>query len=298
VELIPGGVGADGAVVDPLKVLQDGRADAAIAWLSGALVARRAGFDVVNIAQIFRRPATLLLCRHDASIRSAEHLRGKTVGVWNVGDEYDVAYWLRAHGLADAKVTLVQQRPNGLDLIENKVSCATASTYDEYWSIVTGGLAAASLTIFRLEERGEAFLEDGLYVPASALADPVKRDRLTRFLRASAAGWRYAADNPEDALAITLARTSNLDPTHQRRMLEAVLQLAEPARRFGLLDVGQFERSVEIVGLGVNDRNGIGTAANGAWTHRIWYAAGLDTADRGPLSWAVRYYLASSTDTT
>src|SRR5689334_939804 len=44
VELIPGGVGSDGASIDQLKVLREGRADVAVAWLSSALMARRSGF--------------------------------------------------------------------------------------------------------------------------------------------------------------------------------------------------------------------------------------------------------------
>src|ERR1041384_2151554 len=90
VELVPGGPG-----VEPLEALAQSRVDVAIGWLSGALDAREKGRDVVNIAQLFKRPATILVCRRDAGIRRPADVRGKRIGVWNLGDQYEVAFWLR-----------------------------------------------------------------------------------------------------------------------------------------------------------------------------------------------------------
>src|SRR6266852_6398153 len=51
VELIEGGPG-----ISPIEVLAKGEADVAVAWLPSAIDARVRGRDVVNVAQIFRRP--------------------------------------------------------------------------------------------------------------------------------------------------------------------------------------------------------------------------------------------------
>jgi NitT/TauT family transport system substrate-binding protein len=292
VELIPGGIGPDGTAVNTVKALTDGTADVAIAWLGEALLERRAGSDVTNIAQIFRKPATTLLCRRDAGIRSLRDLRGQQVGVWNIGDQYNVAYWLRLNNLTTKDVTLVEQRPDGLDLLESKLGCVTAMTYNEYWTILNAGVLPSSLVI----TRSEGFLEDGIYARASAIADPVKADRMARFLRASAHGWRYAAQNFDEALTLTLAKAPGTSPQHQRRMLETVLGLANTSHSFGLLDLAAYERSVDIVGHGVADHPGIERAAARGWTHDIWYKAGLSTERSDVVRASVRHRLAMFVD--
>jgi uncharacterized membrane protein YeiH/ABC-type nitrate/sulfonate/bicarbonate transport system substrate-binding protein len=294
VELIPVGARADGTSIEPLQTLADGSADVAIGWLAAALLARRAGNDAVNIAQIMRKPATTLLCRRDMGIRSLGDVRGREIGVWNVGDQYNVAYWLRRHGLTIKDVTLVEQRPDGRDLLDGKLGCATAMTYNEYWTILNVGMLPSNLVI----TRSEGFLEDGIYASSASIGDPVKVDRMARFLRASAAGWRYAAENIDEALAITLAWAPGSEPRHQRRMLETVLGLTDTSSAFGLLDLSAYERSVSIVGHGVGDNAGIERAAVRGWTHDIWYRAGLGADDRGVLRAAVRHRLASFVDST
>ena len=293
VEFAPGGPD-----VEPLAVLEQGRADVAIGWLSGAMEAREKGADVVNIAQLFKRPATTLVCRRDAGIRRPADVKGKRIGVWNLGDQYDVAFWLRHNRLTVADVNLVPQIADAADLIERRVDCATAMTYNEYGTILASGLSPTDLFVVRFADENFGFLEDGLYSRGATLFDPVKLDHLARFLRASAAGWRHADQNRDEAVSITLNFAPLAEPARQRRMLDAVLQLAEPQRRFGFLEVRDYERSVEIVGLGRNDRKRVEAAAHGGWTHRVRDAAGLDGDVKNPLTEAVRHYLSKAVDST
>ena len=48
----------------------------------------------------------------------------------------------------------------GVDLIERKVACATAMTYNEYWKILRAGVAPSDLVI----SRNPGFLEDGVWI--------------------------------------------------------------------------------------------------------------------------------------
>jgi NitT/TauT family transport system substrate-binding protein len=292
VAFIQGGPPVPGApAIDTLSMLSLGAADVSVAWLASALSFRGGGGDVVNIAQAFKRPAMLLVCRRVAGINRPTDLRGRTIGVWNVGDQHDVQYWLRLRNLGPEAVKLIVQQPDGLDLIEGRVDCATAMAYNEYWTLLHNGLSPADLFVVRFADEGSAFLEDGLYATSAAIADPSRRDRLARFLRASAAGWRYAQENPEEALAVTLTWAPLADRAHQRRMLESVLAIADPADHFGLLDLTAFERSVRIVGLGIGQPMAVAAAASGGWTHRVWLDAGLDQDGGRALTPAVRHYL-------
>jgi NitT/TauT family transport system substrate-binding protein len=286
VELIEGGTGQD-----PLQSLASGAADVAVSWLPGAIAARRHGLAVVNVAQIFARPGTMILCRHDAGVRVTEDIRGKTIGVWNVGDQIDLRYWLARRGIALDQVTLVEQRPNGADLIEGKVACAMAMSYNEYWHVLQGGLTPTELYIVRLSEFGAGFLEDGFYVLEASLDDPARRKALADFLAVTAEGWRYARENPSEALTFTLLRDPELDPTHQREMLEAVLRLLGPGGELGLLDLTAFDRSVAVIADGSSEPDAVKNAARASWTHRLWYASGLGQAGFFKPTLATRHYL-------
>jgi NitT/TauT family transport system substrate-binding protein len=163
--------------------------------------------------------------------------------------------------------------------------------YHEYLTLLQRVLTPTDLVIIRLDEDGGAFLEDGLYATQAMLTDPAGRDRLMRFLRASAAGWRYAQHNSEEALAITLTWTPLADRAHQRRMLEQVLALVQPSHKFGLLELATFWRSVDVIGRAMGNPADAAAAAHGSWTHRVWIDAGLDEERGRVLAPAVRHYL-------
>ena len=291
VEWLEGGSG-----IHPLTALETNEADVALNWLPGVIEARKRGVDLVNIGQLFQKSGTMIVCRRDAGVRRPEDVAGKQIGVWNVGDELNLRFWLSQIGIDEQQVEIVQQRPNGADLIEGKVACATAMTYNEYWTIIGAGLTPADLMVERLGDENLGFLEDGFYVLRSSLEDPVKRDALVRFLRASIKGWVEARDNPEETFAITMAVTPHLAPGHQQRMLESVLALIGDSR-VGHLDLAGFDQSIAVIAAREGDSKAVQQAAAGAWTHALWYEAGLAEDTLLTLSDATRYRLIEAVET-
>lgn len=287
VDLQPGG-----PQVDPLQQLIQGKTDVAMGWVSDALQARQRGADIVNVAQLLQRPGTMLVCRADAGVQQAADLRGKRVGTWFLGDQYDLGHWLRGHGLNLADVQLVRQRPAAQDLIGGQVDCATAMSYNEFLTIVDSGALKSNLFTVRFAQENSGFLEDGLYVRAADLRDPARRDRLVHLLRGLAAGWRYAARYPDEAVAITERFMEGSDREHQQDMLSEILQLMDLRRGFGLLDPGSFARSVTIVGEGSGQPAAIAGAARGAWSLQVWRQAQIDGPQKGPLGPAGRHAFA------
>ena len=284
VELQPGG-----PQVDPLQRLAEGKTDVAMGWVSDALEERLRGADIVNVAQLLQRPGTMLVCRGDSGVQQAADLRGKRVGTWFLGDQYDLGFWLRSHGLSLADVQLVRQRPAARDLISGQVECATAMSYNEFLTILESGALKSNLFTVRFAQENSGFLEDGLYVRAADLRDPAKRDRLMHLLRALAAGWRYAARYPDEAVAITQRFMASSDKEHQLDMLNEILQLMDLRRGFGLLDPGSFERSVTIVGEGSGKPAAIARASPGAWSLQVWRQARIAGPQKGPLGPAGRH---------
>lgn len=286
VELTEGGPG-----INPLHSLVAGTADIALTWLPAAIEGRASGWQVVNIAQIFRHGGTAIICRRDAGMNHPSDVADKYIGSWHIGDEMNVRFWLRAIGVPLDRVNIIAQPENGRALIEGYAACVTAMMYNEYWSILQSGLSPANLMVMRLSEQGIGFLEDGFYTSQEALADPHKRDSLARFLRATVAGWAYAAENVDEAHAIVMGIAPKLDPAHQRRMLQSVLNLIGDTKRIGLLDLESFNRSVETIAAAGNDPASVRAAANGAWTHGLWYEAGLGVDSWQILTTATRHHL-------
>ncbi|MCP9890001.1 TRIC cation channel family protein [Cyanobium sp. Aljojuca 7D2] len=279
---------AGGPSVNGLQRLIDGQADVAMGWTSDALNLRRQGADLVNVAQLLQRPGSMLVCRADSGVRQPTDLRGKRIGTWFIGDQFEVGHWLQAHGLNLNAVQLIRQRPSAQDFLDGRVDCATAMSYNEFQTILRAGLLKSELFSVRLARKNSGFLEDGLYVRAADLNDPAKCDRLVRLLRSLAQGWRYAARYPDEAVAITERYMERSDGQHQEDMLQEILQLMDLNKGFGLLDPAKFARSVEIVGQGSGEPAAIARAAEGAWSLKIWRAAQLDGPQRGPLGPAGR----------
>ncbi|WP_072393223.1 ABC transporter substrate-binding protein [Hyphomicrobium sp. CS1BSMeth3] len=285
-EIIEGGPG-----IAPIERLRTGDADVALAWLPAALAARLRGHDVVNIAQIFRHPGIAIVCRRGPGLQSPADVSDKTIGVWNTGDELQVRYWLRTLGISSDSVRIVQQRSDALDLIERRVDCATAMMYNEYWSILQSGLSPGELFHVRFADSQQGFLDDGIYVNAETLQDKRRHQALVRFLRATLAGWQYARENPEEALAITMASAPGVDAAHQRRMLQSVLQLIGNDRNAGLLELSSYWSGVGVMASEGAKGQDMQRAAHAGWTHSIWRATKPAGGDPFALSQSTRHYL-------
>jgi NitT/TauT family transport system substrate-binding protein len=287
VELLPSGPG-----LDPLQRLDHGEVDVAIGWLSHAIETRRKGHDLVNIAQIFQKSGMALVCRKSSGVYSFADLPGRSIGIWGLGDDVNLHWWLSRSGISPASVQLVPQGVDGRDLIDGRLPCVTVMVYNEYWRVLEAGIRTADLYTVRFGDEGLGVLEDGLYVSAARLAGAAFRNRLARFLRATARGWQNARDYPDEALAATLAKAPELQAGHQRRMLETVLQLLQSSRPFGLLDLRTYEQNIAILAQEGTVAATIRQVARRAWTHHIWYAASLSHHET--LTVATRHYLSTA----
>ena len=97
VEIVEGGVD-----IPPQKTLASGAVDFAISWVPKALAEREAGAKVTNIAQVFQRSGTLQVSFKDKNITSAADFKGKKIGNWGFGNEYEIFAALSKDGLDPA----------------------------------------------------------------------------------------------------------------------------------------------------------------------------------------------------
>lgn len=264
-----------GPDVAPVQVLMGGGADVMIDWMPSALAAREQGAPVVNIAQPFKSSGMMLTCRKDTGITSPADFAGKTLGVWFFGNEYPFLSWMSTLGLSTDGgdgVTVLKQGFNVDPILQGQADCVSTMTYNEYWQIIDAGLTADDLVTFKYEDQGVATLEDGLYVIEERLDDPAFVDQMTRFVRASMKGWKWAEENAEEAAMIVLDNDETGAQTegHQIRMMGEIAKLTAGSN--GALDAADYQRTVDTLMSGGSDPV-ITSAPEGAWTHAITDAA-------------------------
>jgi NitT/TauT family transport system substrate-binding protein len=272
VTILPGGPD-----IAPPQVIAGGGADVIVEWMPAALAAREGGLPLVNIAQPFAASGMMLTCWADSGIAAPADLANRTLGVWFFGNEYPFLSWMSQLGLStDGKsetgVEVLKQGFNVDPLLQRQADCISTMTYNEYWQVIDAGVTPEELVTFKYEDQGVATLEDGLYVLEQNLADPAFVDKMTRFVRASMRGWKWAEENPEAAAMIVLDfdETGAQTEQHQVRMMGEVAKLTAGSN--GALDAAAYDRTVATLLAGGSDPV-ISAAPTGAWSSVITDAA-------------------------
>ncbi len=266
-----------GPDIAPTQVIAGGGADVTVEWMPAALAARERGLPLVNIAQPFKSSGMMLTCLKESGITGPEDFPGRTLGVWFFGNEYPFLSWMSTLGIpteggADG-VEVLKQGFNVDPLLQKQADCISTMTYNEYWQVIDAGISADELLTFKYEDQGVATLEDGLYVLEDRLEDPAFVDQMTRFVRASMKGWKYAEENSDEAAEIVLEydETGAQSETHQKRMMGEIAKLTAGSN--GALDPADFQRTVDTLLAGGSDPVISGDPGEAAWTHAITDAA-------------------------
>jgi NitT/TauT family transport system substrate-binding protein len=259
----------------PAQVIAGGGADVIIDTMPSALAAREKGVPLVNISQPFKRSGLEITCRADTGIRTPTDLRGKTVGVWFLGNEYPFLSWMSKLAIktdgAPGGVTMLKQGFDVDPLIRKQADCISTMSYNEYWRVVDAGYRPSQLVVFNYADYGVDTMEDGLYVLENRLADSGFVAAMAKFVKASMNGWDYARRYTDEATKIVLAAdtTGSQTEKHQRRMLDEILKLVGSGD--GKLDQADYERTVSVLLSGVSNPV-ITRKPVGAWTHKVYDA--------------------------
>jgi NitT/TauT family transport system substrate-binding protein len=209
------------------EALREGKADLATLFLTGGLQLRSQGVPVVNVGQIVKRSALMLVAKKVGGIISIEDLDGKRVSVWEDFALQPMAF-LRRNRLY---VTLIPQGYTLNLFLMGGVDAASAMWYNEYHTILNSGLDPDELTTFFLADHGFNFPEDGIYCLERTLRENPALVRC--FVQASLEGWRYAFEHREEALDIVMEHVQSAKlPTnriHQKWMLDRMQEIIFPA---------------------------------------------------------------------
>jgi len=245
-----------------------------VAWLPKVLEAReKGGSDLVNIAQVFQRSGTLSVSWKASNITSPADFKGKKIGVWDFGNEFEVTAGAKKAGLEVGKDFEKVIQPFDMSLLLNKqIDAAEAMRYNEYAQVLeatnpaTGNLYQPSdLNIIDYNQVGTAMLQDGLYSRASWLAaDPCNVEAAVKFLKGTDKGWAYCRDNAAACVDDVLAAGTALGKGHQTWQMNEVNPLIWPSPGgIGVMDKALYDQTVAIATGG-----GVITAAPPAAAYR------------------------------
>jgi len=221
-EILPGG-----SDIIPEQQVYNGVANIGVTWVSSLMKYQSKGWGLVQVGQIFQKSAMLLVSKASTGINTPADLKGKKVGSWFGGNEYEIYALLEANGLKkDTDLKMVQQDYTMNQLLKNEIDAASAMTYNEYGLLLESGLKESDLHVINMNDAGVAMLEDCLFVNSDWIAK--NQDLYVRFLKASIKGWAEASANPEAAGKIVFDVDNSVSLAHQVYMAKEVAKLVVP----------------------------------------------------------------------
>lgn len=205
----------------PLDFIERGDADFATLFLADALVSAEK-YGLVNVAQLSQRSTLMLLGFKDMGILKPADLDGKPVSYWQSAFSAAFDSFFRQQGINP--VAVPQHYSINLFLRRGVAACAVME-YNEYHRIYQAGVDFEELTLFRMNDFGLGFPEDGLYTTTSFMQRHPDTCRALR--EATMAGWEYARTHQEEVVETVLREAYRADVPanrpHLRWMLDHLL---------------------------------------------------------------------------
>ncbi len=251
VKIVPAGTDT----VPQTTVDNGGSADYAIAWVPKALQSREKGANITDVGQVFQKSGTLQISMKSKNITSVSQLKGKTVGDWGFGNEYELFAGMTQAGLNPGKdVKIVQQQFDMNAFLAGDIDAAQAMVYNEYAQVLeaknpaTGKLYQPSdLNAINWNSVGTAMLQDAVWANTTKLKDPKFQDTTVKFLTASYQGWIYCAKNPTDCRDMVVRAGSKLGASHQLWQTNEANKLVWPSPQgIGMIDKAAWDRTTTV----------------------------------------------------
>ena len=255
VTIVEGGVD-----IVPQTQLATGAVDYAISWVPKALASREQGAAITAVAQIFERSGTLQVSWKDSNITTAADLKGKKVGNWGLGNEFELFAGMTKAGIDPSKdVTNVQQQFDMQALLKKEIDAAQAMIYNEYAQVLEAKGADGKLNtpdlfnVIDWNKEGTAMLQDAIWANEAKLKDAAYQDQTTKFIKASVQGWIFCRDNADKCVDIVVAKGSKLGKSHQQWQMNEINKLIWPSTGgIGMINQAQWDQTIQVASTAKN----------------------------------------------
>jgi len=135
--------------------LVNGQADFGVDWVASFLAFRDKGLPIVDVAQVYQSSGLMLVSKKAANITKAEDLKGRSVGVWYGGNEFEFLALMDKLGYdPDKDLNVIKQGFTMDPFLAGQMEAASAMTYNEYQIVLESGLNPDDLNIIRYNDEG------------------------------------------------------------------------------------------------------------------------------------------------
>ena len=222
-----------GPTVALLEGVTSGRNDFGIVNGTEILLTVSTGIDIKAIAVVFRINPSVYFTMADSGIETPEDFTGKKVERGST--DFVLPAMMSNLGI---DMDQIQTMPPDLGMeafYSGEVDIVLGYLTNE---VITARSKGYKLKIFYPDNYGVHVYND-IIITTARLIDG-NPGLVERFLRATLRGWRYAIENPDEAVAITLQYDDTLDKAH----LELVMEAQVPLIHTGIDDIGYMRGEV------------------------------------------------------
>lgn len=213
--------------VVPIELVLAGTRDFGTSLLADLAVAVQAQKGVISLAQIQQKNGLMLVTKKSSGIEKPQDFVGKRVGVWLGG--WEAQFWalMSQAGVDKTQFNLVAQGYSMEPFLNGELDVASAMIYNEYYAVLESGVNAEELNVIDYADYGLGFPGDTLFTSRSMMDN--NSDLCARMVRASLRGWKYAVENPEEAVDIVLKYddTGMQTREHQLSMMNEIAKLVQ-----------------------------------------------------------------------
>lgn len=246
VEILPGGPD-----IVPEQQVAGGSADIGVDWVGSLLTSQEQEMPLIQIAQIFQKSGLVVVSKKSAGMNTPADLKGKKVGNWMGGNEFELLALFDKYGLDPNKdVSFTKQGFTMDQFLGGELDAASAMTYNEYQILLESGLKDSDLNVIDMNDEGVAMLEDNLFANKEWL--DANKETAAKFVRASLKGWKDAIADPEAAVDSVMkqAESGSTTKEHQLKMMQEVAKLIQPEgfdeTKMGYTDEKMFQQTADI----------------------------------------------------
>ncbi len=196
-----------GPAIDPVQVVAGGGTTFGNASSIGILLnARAQGLPIKAWGTALQRHPFAFIFYAGSGIRTPKDFEGKTIGIQPTARPLLEAV-LKKHNIPKERVKIVFVGGDTTPLVTRQVDVITG------WIINAGQMSAAHqggvVNYFRLWDLGIRMYAYTYFATESVVKD--RKEVLARFLAASAKGWLYARDHPDEAVDMVMRQARGLD---------------------------------------------------------------------------------------
>jgi NitT/TauT family transport system substrate-binding protein len=215
VELLPAGPD-----LKPAVTVAQGTDSFGIGHPNQVISARANGAPLVTVLQLGHRSATVYVARKETGIKTIKDMKGHSVGLWFGGDEQEFLAMLRAAGIDQNDVKIINQGFDIIAWLNGDYEVMQATIYNELQQVYRQGIKKEDLVLLDPRDSGVAMVNTGIFTTEQIIKE--RPEAVQAVVSATLRGWKETLANPEEAAKIVVKYNSEMKVDEQVDQIKAM----------------------------------------------------------------------------